>query len=102
MTGFQHTAARRRLQTVDGTFTAIMAFQHTAARRRLPAGIVSVKTPLNGFNTQPPEGGCDENGVNLFNAEVSTHSRPKAAAANSVYGHGKDLVSTHSRPKAAA
>ena len=33
---------------------------------------------------------------------VSTHSRPKAAAINTVAIVGTDRVSTHSRPKAAA
>ena len=54
-------------------------FQHTAARRRLatsPAG----EGWGEGFNTQPPEGGC---GTALWPEKhdiVSTHSRPKAAA----------------------
>ena len=35
-----------------------------------------------GFNTQPPEGGCDQRAEQAHAAlMVSTHSRPKAAAA---------------------
>ena len=77
------------------------------------------------FNTQPPEGGCShplDNPVSLY---VSTHSRPKAAAATPPLAAPRsvgfntqppegvcvrspvmirlcDPVSTHSRPKAAA
>ena len=32
------------------------------------------------FNTQPPEGGCESNAKPLGKIDVSTHSRPKAAA----------------------
>ena len=53
-------------------------FQHTAARRRL-----------------------EENLRRLGGAIVSTHSRPKAAGANSLYKQQSNFVSTHSRPKAA-
>ena len=99
---FQHTAARRRLPEIALFVKDNRLFQHTAARRRLP------KERLGGV--------CVEN--------VSTHSRPKAAAC--FRGHanfGKSCfntqppeggcgvlyyrrvsrtVSTHSRPKAAA
>ena len=34
----------------------------------------------NGFNTQPPEGGCYKLGIGGLHSQVSTHSRPKAAA----------------------
>ena len=81
---------------------------------------------LVSFNTQPPEGGCwaleEEKKLEL---QVSTHSRPKAAAwgffkiTESQYSFNtqppeggciiedgvprkKNVVSTHSRPKAAA
>ena len=101
-------------------------FQHTAARRRLPLAVGSDALHLSCFNTQPPEGGCAlreslaRQGIN-----VSTHSRPKAAASlglvldklvngfNTQPPEGGCLekgfiftrelgVSTHSRPKAAA
>ena len=80
----------------------------------------------NGFNTQPPEGGCELAAVTSANtAVVSTHSRPKAAAFHNLAPHNQlnlfqhtaarrrlrsplefsppfIRVSTHSRPKAAA
>ena len=55
-------------------------FQHTAARRRLPDG-------FGGYNTL---------------TQVSTHSRPKAAATMTEAEQKAAIVSTHSRPKAAA
>ena len=78
-TGFQHTAARRRLAMHLPHCLMSSLFQHTAARRRLAsggyesadfgivsthsrpkaAGIVLGRHALfrQGFNTQPPEGG---------------------------------------------
>ena len=56
---FQHTAARRRLPYSTQRLKLSKKFQHTAARRRL----------LKKFTTSLP------------NLLVSTHSRPKAAAA---------------------
>ena len=56
-------------------------FQHTAARRRLESP-EAVCSPDCGFNTQPPEGGweyCVQRPIDQ--ALVSTHSRPKAAGA---------------------
>ena len=76
---FQHTAARRRLQTVNGGFVQSLWFQHTAARRRLRNLAYDLgedvafqhtaarrrlhrvrrgQSLLRSFNTQPPEGGC--------------------------------------------
>ena len=55
---FQHTAARRRLLISVMSASAHFKFQHTAARRRLHSGLVRLW-------------GVDN---------VSTHSRPKAAA----------------------
>ena len=55
---FQHTAARRRLQEGTTYPKCDRVFQHTAARRRLPTA------RNDGFIT----------------LDVSTHSRPKAAA----------------------
>ena len=54
--GFQHTAARRRLDVCGLGHAPSVLFQHTAARRRLvrpPFGSTADKS----FNTQPPEGG---------------------------------------------
>ena len=77
------------------------------------------------FNTQPPEGGCGSALVNWLQVNkfqhtaarrrlrlqflpkflplvVSTHSRPKAAANQTIKFTETLNVSTHSRPKAAA
>ena len=97
-------------------------FQHTAARRRLESGKTVIKT-LHSFNTQPPEGGWVESlpsatQVESFNTQppeggwfflraslrvlqVSTHSRPKAAGSSPRPSSAFFSVSTHSRPKAA-
>ena len=111
--------------TVNGGFVQSLRFQHTAARRRLPARIAPVSVVRNSFNTQPPEGGCSraakaarqttgfntqppEGGCfqpprkNVPAGQVSTHSRPKAAAKTLQMTHASADVSTHSRPKAAA
>ena len=55
-----------------------------------------------GFNTQPPEGGCQAGCFAAIEAMVSTHSRPKAAAQEGDFFAIWTVVSTHSRPKAAA
>ena len=76
-------------------------FQHTAARRRLP--ICSGVQPMSfSFNTQPPEGGCNILITDFTGDIVSTHSRPKAAATPTRFLSRSEFVSTHSRPKAAA
>ena len=56
-----------------------------------------------GFNTQPPEGGCKV-ADHAFGLEgVSTHSHPKVAAAAKNIGAAVLVeVSTHSHPKVAA
>ena len=101
-TEFQHTAARRRLLIRCSGGFCLGAFQHTAARRRLPDVMVYL---------------CEK-------SQVSTHSRPKAAATATVFSSFNPScfntqppeggcqnsrnqrramqVSTHSRPKAAA
>ena len=75
-------------------------FQHTAARRRLQSRHGQYRV-VGGFNTQPPEGGCLQSQNSLPFAQVSTHSRPKAAGAALRQRAGAHPVSTHSRPKAA-
>ena len=57
---FQHTAARRRLHTQSQRSLKIVMFQHTAARRRLLFLTGSKSLRVVSFNTQPPEGGCQE------------------------------------------
>ena len=99
---FQHTAARRRLESETAIsvlpepgfntqppeggwlrsivfFIQDRLFQHTAARRRL-AFKGDIRTPiLFSFNTQPPEGGWAVSAMSAPVMAVSTHSRPKAA-----------------------
>ena len=77
---FQHTAARRRLRPACLPTAGPVGFQHTAARRRLQRAVAAA----------------------TLAQLVSTHSRPKAAAAMSHLDRPAVVVSTHSRPKAAA
>ena len=78
---FQHTATRRWLPIIGQEYIPTVRFQHTATRRWLPAGkkylfqmplvsthshpkVAASPTPCrklchHGFNTQPPEGGCE-------------------------------------------
>ena len=53
------------------------------------------------FNTQPPEGGWDNEALFDMFWEVSTHSRLKAAGKMELYEQNSHRVSTHSRLKAA-
>ena len=77
---FQLTAARRRLHPAFAVALFLSTFQLTAARRRLQEHIRAV----------------------VAHREVSTHSRPKAAAGHHAHVRPRHRVSTHSRPKAAA
>ena len=96
-------------------------FQHTAARRRLDHDSAK-QSRRQCFNTQPPEGGWTGRLKLGSENHVSTHSRPKAAAQKlrrlesdfqfqhtaarrrllkAVFVLRLSKVSTHSRPKAA-
>ena len=56
----------------------------THSRPKAAAGACkSVAARSLGFNTQPPEGGCENAGALYVGVYVSTHSRPKAAASGS-------------------
>ena len=81
---FQHTAARRRLVVLEEDEPSGMVFQHTAARRRL-LWRGRVFGNVKCFNTQPPEGGCRNNGKVIASFYVSTHSRLKAAETSYDY-----------------
>ncbi len=61
-----------------------------------------MKKIKQGFNTQPPEGGCLLKSPHRLALQVSTHSRAKAAAFGMVGIHLDTGVSTHSHPKVAA
>ena len=98
---FQHTAARRRLGTVEGTNKAQMAFQHTAARRRLDGRVFGERHPVAFQHTAARR--------RLANLTVWTSSRTQfqhtAARRRLVFllpkRYEQTAVSTHSRPKAA-
>ena len=84
-----HDIARRTVSThshpkVAAKATEIEAggrlFQHTATRRWLPQAPALGCVPC-GFNTQPPEGGCDIGHGGQRGCGVSTHSHPKVAAS---------------------
>ena len=65
-------------------FDVVMTFQHTAARRRLER-LPSRCLITACFNTQPPEGGWRyQYRRQGHQGRVSTHSRPKAAGADSI------------------
>ena len=76
---FQHTAARRRL-VPDLIILGVLAPVSTHSRPKA-AGQMFFNPPTNleGFNTQPPEGGWPRTRHNASMDRVSTHSRPKAA-----------------------
>ena len=76
-------------------------FQHTAARRRLVGSVGAGFRCFVGFNTQPPKGGWNFFGEHGRSANVSTHSRLKAAGYDFEEAINAGLVSTHSRLKAA-
>ena len=50
--------------------------------------------PECGFNTQPPEGGCIPFCADSDSGNVSTHSRPKAAAVSGFHMFGFDCFNT--------
>ena len=77
-------------------------FQHTATRRWLPHNVIFICKQECGFNTQPPEGGCNR-GLEADTLDlVSTHSHPKVAATPEELAEMLSAVSTHSHPKVAA
>ena len=100
---FQHTAARRRLLShIDWMRARYKVSTHSRSKAAASKGrgygnsLTSFNTqPLEGgcaltnsdkahsygFNTQPLEGGCQQKRITTVVIEVSTHSRPKAAAS---------------------
>ena len=98
---FQHTAARRRLDAdMRGSATEPM-FQHTAARRRLAPVVPLPPLPPVFQHTAARRRLGQKQEMQVFDIEVSTHSRPKAAGRFETEFRAGDIVSTHSRPKAA-
>ena len=99
---FQHTAARRRLREFGLVYAQGFQFQHTAARRRL-LKIGKLSCVANNVSTHSrPKAAADCDCDGRRETMVSTHSRPKAAAPVTRQIIKLPVVSTHSRPKAAA
>ena len=81
----------------------MVGFQHTAARRRLQS-FGSSHPPPGCFNTQPPEGGCRSKSRFPAASPPFQHTAARRRLLV-VFRDGQDgssQVSTHSRPKAAA
>ena len=98
---FQHTAARRRLDSKMGGSDGNGKFQHTAARRRL-AGWTSTANISKPFQHTAARRRLAHDVDDLQCVfRVSTHSRPKAAGRYAAAKVQTPSVSTHSRPKAA-
>ena len=101
---FQHTAARRRLPATGSPRFAKFAFQHTAARRRLLPELHPDDFSVEGFNTQPREGGYRS--VPLARCKrrqmfQHTAARRRLPALREL-AESVERVSTHSRTEAAA
>ena len=100
---FQHTAARRRLLIPPTMIGATSRFQHTAARRRLLGALRLISSYDEFQHTAARRRLLGQSIYSDYKLNVSTHSRPKAAAsANKLVAYANAPVSTHSRPKAAA
>ena len=99
---FQHTAARRRLRGFRPVAAGPLRRFNTQPPEGGCACHVLPAPQACGFNTQPPEGGCIIESYKFCQDDVSTHSRPKAAAKSKEQTGVTAAVSTHSRPKAAA
>ena len=73
---FQHTAARRRLEISPDTAWEAYQFQHTAARRRLKCRSFVFKK-ISSFNTQPPEGGCNQTDAKITSLQSFNTQPPE-------------------------
>ena len=78
-------------------------FQHTAARRRLLGNSHYVRIYFVVSTHSRPKAAAAFKISSEYLPVVSTHSRPKAAApCKTSFKSASEIVSTHSRPKAAA
>ena len=71
---FQHTATRRWLPAGQPFAVEPLQFQHTAARRRLLGLWWFYPRFRHSFNTQPPEGGCNQLSKDLNAYTVFQHT----------------------------
>ena len=80
---FQHTATRRWLRRYDRLSILLRGFVSTHSHPKVAAFNVFIgDNRIYCFNTQPPEGGCN-NVMLIFTIKtVSTHSHPKVAAGS--------------------
>ena len=99
---FQHTAARRRLGIFPpSSVSGCPLFQHTAARRRL-GQTADDGGARRGFNTQPPEGGWRQSRQQACADYRFNTQPPEGGWVSSLNAFAISvIVSTHSRPKAA-
>ena len=82
-------------------FFKVRLFQHTAARRRLDTITYKIpSTPEVSTHSRPKAAGPARRFA-YQSSRVSTHSRPKAAGTRRQAVERLLVVSTHSRPKAA-
>ena len=100
---FQHTAARRRLPAA-ATPAAAATQVSTHSRPKAAAPICRLIGLRHAcFNTQPPEGGCAPPRKCSAPAAAFQHTAARRRLQSDVTGPEKATpVSTHSRPKAAA
>ena len=78
---FQHTAARRRLETDFQGLSLPFAVSTHSRPKAAGGGLARLRKRMASFNTQPPEGGWIDVSYSVYLYVVSTHSRPKAAGA---------------------
>ena len=76
-------------------------FQLTAARRRLVQLLSTLVLFTHHFNSQPREGGWSKEVSKSRLDTISTHSRAKAAGVSLKQVYARKTISTHSRAKAA-
>ena len=98
---FQLTAARRRLDVICALDESSNTFQLTAARRRLAERGGKARTQIR-FNSQPPEGGWQDEDTELSTCAWFQLTAARRRLEVFILYHTLEIpVSTHSRPKAA-
>ena len=99
---FQHTAARRRLQGKQIAQSSGRAVS-THSRPKAAASLCcNTQRITKCFNTQPPEGGCDNQAVSKSSSAGFNTQPPEGGCSPNSTPKVFSCVSTHSRPKAAA
>ena len=102
-TGFQHTAARRRLGPAFVEVLEPFGAVSTHSRPKA-AGLAAESAVIGtlGFNTQPPEGGWGGGTAEKLSCRRFQHTAARRRLGP-IARHRKmgEIVSTHSRPKAA-